>query len=438
MFLAQAQGHTGASALPVFVNKAVSYSNSTSMFSATIPAGNVGDLLVAVTAGGYVTSAPGWQRIQGQNSNGYWFKNVFVRKATGSDTAEFTLQTAAYITVAISRYTSVNFASATMQFYSANNGSPAIAAFPTHTAADGAAGYAYDVVNTAYSGYTGYHPIMSAAPSGYTDLVSAYATLGSEYGISFARSALASLTNSESPGDGSIVYCDGSRQISTTVALYRHPDPDIENYLLVLPFRNKSYVAQYFDGENHAVNGPGLALSYIYSGSSMNTTTYKYYGASLQLDYQGSYLTASHAGFATGTGAFTISGWMQCAGANNYYSLYDSRNAASDSSGIWVGIGASNKLQAFVGATAYSGTTTTSTGVFNHIEVTYNGTTLYGYLNGVLEFSSAASLDLTRTSIRIGGAQEDPVRSTMFLNDVLMLPGVCKHTSGFTPPEQFT
>lgn len=93
---------------------------------------------------------------------------------------------------------------------------------------------------------------------------------------------------------------------------------------------------------------------------------------------------------ATGSSAFSISGWIYINSTASRYEIYG-WGAASSGQGFTFNVNASQKLSSdFYGATSVTGNTTISTGKWYHVAVTFDGSIQRLYVNGVLDGTSGS------------------------------------------------
>ncbi len=170
--------------------------------------------------------------------------------------------------------------------------------------------------------------------------------------------------------------------------------------------------------------------------AQIDTSDYKFGGASGLFDGTGDYLTCSTnpTDWAFGTGDFTIAGWIKFTSLSN--SVFYLSDYGGNSFGLRI---YSSKLTISTSSGALlTGSTTLSTGTWYHVAfVRYSGS-LKIFLDGILDGSVSDSTDITNlvdNTLYIGG---DPVSTTTYLNgwmdDWIILKGSALYTSNFTPP----
>ena len=212
-------------------------------------------------------------------------------------------------------------------------------------------------------------------------------------------------------------------------------DPHFANVSLLL----------HLDGSNGSTtftDSSGSPKTPAGSGSAkISTAQSKFGGASLELDGNGDYLTVS--GFASWnirTTPFTVECFARRVPAGNQYFLCGAASAAelttsnaqdfyfgSIGGTLYVGDGATNNIAA---ASLVSDST------FQHVELSFDGTTYRVFFDGV---SIASSTTLLKSSsiaaIQIGGRSQESHYHQGWLDEFRITVGEARHTANFTPPD---
>jgi len=189
------------------------------------------------------------------------------------------------------------------------------------------------------------------------------------------------------------------------------------------------------------------------SSAQTSTTQSKWGGSSMLFDGNGDNLTVNSNQMHTLTaGDFTIEAWVyMTSNAPIYDAGIVSYGAASSSVG-WVfaltGSNAGGTLNRMIWSMNYSGAAGSivygvagvSLNTWTHIAVTYTGTTLKFFLNGVLDQTGTVTAVPTVSSsykLYVGTASYDPSGTqrslTGHLQDV-RITKMCRYTATFTPP----
>ena len=167
-------------------------------------------------------------------------------------------------------------------------------------------------------------------------------------------------------------------------------------------------------------------------------------GGSAYFDGTGDYLTAgNNSALAVGSGDFTLEAWVYITGGT-YNSIYDTRASSGDTTGyvfaVQTGAGG-NGAYLFnnpAGVIAQTGNSTVFNNGWNHVAFSRSGTSLRGFVNGVLlttvtnstNFSSlGATTPIIGFNYSIDG---DPFVG--YLSNFRIVKGTAVYTSTFTPP----
>ena len=167
-------------------------------------------------------------------------------------------------------------------------------------------------------------------------------------------------------------------------------------------------------------------------------------GGSAYFDGTGDYLTAgNNNALAVGSGDFTLEAWVYITGGT-YNSIYDTRASSSDTTGyvfaVQTGAGG-NGAYLFnnpAGVIAQTGNSTVFNNGWNHVAFSRSGTSLRGFVNGVLLTTVTNSTNFSSlgpTTPVIGNNYEisgDPFVG--YLSNFRIVKGTAVYTSTFTPP----
>lgn len=133
-----------------------------------------------------------------------------------------------------------------------------------------------------------------------------------------------------------------------------------------------------------------------------------------------------------GTGDITIEGWVNFQQLGNFNAVF-----GPSSQNFQIDFRSSNKLFVFINATGTSGTGTTSitTGTWNHFAIVRSSGVVYGYLNGVQEFSFNNTSNFTQTdTARLMSYSTGTNNGFGYLSNFRIVKGTAVYTSAFTPP----
>ena len=159
------------------------------------------------------------------------------------------------------------------------------------------------------------------------------------------------------------------------------------------------------------------------------------------LDVTGSAIShisiASQQDFGFGTGEFTIEGWFRFTSTASGAVLWDFRGTSATDSALSLKTGATDSLQVQVGNTtvATSGSSVISTGTWQHIAVTRDGSNVRLWVDGVQAAlgTSAANLG-TSQKLNIGADYSDANGVEAYIDEVRIEKGVAKYLTPFTAP----
>lgn len=176
--------------------------------------------------------------------------------------------------------------------------------------------------------------------------------------------------------------------------------------------------------------------------AQISTAQSKFGGSATLFDGTGDCLTIpTSSDFGMGTSDFTIEVWVNpttITGSDR--GIVDLRNTiGAANNGTFFIQGAAAKLAFYDGTTVF-GTTGSAipTGSWTHVALVRSGTTLSGYVNGVLDFTGTCATNLGSSQVcGIGGsAVSGNIASSPFLgyiDEVRVTKGVARYTANFTP-----
>jgi hypothetical protein len=215
------------------------------------------------------------------------------------------------------------------------------------------------------------------------------------------------------------------------------------------PYWNSVVLALHMDGANNSTTFTDEKGNTVtpYGNAQISTAASKFGGASAYFDGSGDYLSvSSSSSINLSSGDFTIECWIYLASAPNGQTMlnkdgvsgssYPSYGATINSSSrltFTIGSGdGTSSLQAFVGAV-----TTVAATTWYHVAITKSGTTIRGFLNGVLEFSGTQTATITDggKALIIGYDVGQPASAYFngYIDDLRITKGVARYTGNFTP-----
>ena len=153
-----------------------------------------------------------------------------------------------------------------------------------------------------------------------------------------------------------------------------------------------------------------------------------------QFSGSGQYLAApNNAALAFGTGDFTVEAWVNLNVLGSDRSVIDFRSSTNSFGACYIS-GSGNRISFYDGTVTSSGTSLTA-GTWNHVAWVRVGTTLYGYLNGVQQWSRTLSTNITTIGSPKIGADLNGSLSLMngSISNLRVVKGTALYTSNFTP-----
>lgn len=207
------------------------------------------------------------------------------------------------------------------------------------------------------------------------------------------------------------------------------------------PYWNNVALLLHMNGSNNSTafaDSSSNAFTVTANGDAKITTSAsKFGGASGAFDGSGDYLSiASNSVFSFGTADFTIEAWIYLVVNSGDFFIASS----SGSGGLFFGY--RNSTTPFgwgVGRTGvqwdYVTGSTSSTGSWNHVAVSRQGTSLKIFVNGVQVGSAtnSVSYNLSTTSLTIA-SQGANYYVNGYLDDVRITKGVARYTTDFSAP----
>jgi len=160
-------------------------------------------------------------------------------------------------------------------------------------------------------------------------------------------------------------------------------------------------------------------------------------GASLLLDGTGDYLSGTDAGFAFGTGNFTVELMVYPVGTGSYKTLIATRNGGGAFTDRWtIGVGPSQ--EAFIYTNGFIVTTSNSVlpaNTWTNIAVTRSGTDVKIFINGTQSGSTGTnSQNLTYSTLGVGANSDGVDSFNGYIDEVRITKGIARYTANYTAP----
>lgn len=177
--------------------------------------------------------------------------------------------------------------------------------------------------------------------------------------------------------------------------------------------------------------------------AQIDTALAKFGGASGLFDGAGDTISAaSTAGFGFGSGDYTLEAFVNAADtASRVNHIFDTRTGVNTGVAFFIGGGMYSVPVNTIGfssntaAVAYGGTVSANT--WYHIALARQGTTIMGFVNGVVAFTSTDSRTYASASTCVVGGGYDGITDQYLnghINEVRITKGVARYTANFTPP----
>jgi len=170
--------------------------------------------------------------------------------------------------------------------------------------------------------------------------------------------------------------------------------------------------------------------------SSAQDYTTSVFGGSAYFDGTGDNLiTPNDSALALGSGDFTVEANFYLTTSNTTQCILDFRTAAGSSTGFFLGIVESGKIQVWNGGSAILSNAIVTTGRWYHLALVRKSTTLTAYLDGVaVTNNTSSSTNFTDNRCSIGSSPVDSgVKLIGYLSDIRITKSAV-YTSNFVPP----
>jgi len=184
---------------------------------------------------------------------------------------------------------------------------------------------------------------------------------------------------------------------------------------------------------------PTIQNPFGFTSATTNGYTPSTIGGSGYFDGTGDNLiTPNNSALALGAGDFTVEANFYLTTSNTAQCILDFRTAAGSSTGFFLGIVDSGKIQVWNGGSAILSNAIVTTGRWYHLAIVRKSTTLTAYLDGVaVATNTSSSTNFTDNRCSIGSSPVDAdVKITGYLSDVRVVKGTAVYISNFVPPTQ--
>lgn len=244
--------------------------------------------------------------------------------------------------------------------------------------------------------------------------------------------------DSGSPYAFTVTATDSEGNVSTGAALtieIAASDPDFASVSALLHFDGA-------DGSTTFTDVIGNTWTTA-ANSQLDTAFFKWGTASMLHGVTNYHIrTASNARFGFGSGDYTLEGWYRYPSSTGDRCILDTRTGANTGIAVYVstaGAGNAGKLAVLSNVALLARATTAFTAnTWQHWAVVRDGTTLYGYLDGVVQFTVADARVYAAASTCFFGdnylAPSQPTEGNS--DDFRVTKGVCRYPGGttFSPP----
>ena len=266
---------------------------------------------------------------------------------------------------------------------------------------------------------------------------------GSEYtnGVAAITGAATTITIPHDAPETLYYYCTvhsgmgNDSSISGITTNEKLADQYASHCVLAVPF-----ISGVSDDVSPSIACTSTRKSLTKQGDPTSSTSYNFYSSSTDFDGTGDYYTSgSESDFAFGTGDFTVEFWFDSDDlAGNQYGFLQ----ISDTSG-GLKTGYANGFAIYESATAggvlLSGLTGTipavfKPGVWNHVALVREGTSVRLYANGVLKDTQTSSKNISGTYLALGGYYSTSYVYNGRMQDFRIYKGVAKYNGSFVVP----
>jgi hypothetical protein len=194
-----------------------------------------------------------------------------------------------------------------------------------------------------------------------------------------------------------------------------------------------SYVTLLMTGSKLTSDNSTPQKTITNSGVTLDTTSYKFSPSSLGFNGSSRMSAGTNAGYAMGTGDFTIEAWVKITNTSGEKYITAQQDYAA-SSMVFLVIGNVIKLRAYATADIVLGTLPITAGAWTYVTVTRSGSTNRLFVNGVADTSATNSQNWSNTKMFIGDSGNGDAYFNGGIQDLRITKGIARYTATFTPP----
>jgi len=213
------------------------------------------------------------------------------------------------------------------------------------------------------------------------------------------------------------------------------PDPYFANVVALLHMDGADASTAFVDVKGNVIT--------VFGDAQLDTAQSQFGGASAVFDGTGDYLSLpSTAGWAFGTGDFTVEGWIRIPSALTNRGLIGTRGSggASPANSRWqiLFYTTASTLEIHTDSAIWlASTTAIPNDTWTHFELSRASGTLRWFIGGVASGSTTTVYDISTTgTLQIGKDLNMSITAPFlgWLDEIRITKGVARHTSAFTPP----
>ncbi len=197
------------------------------------------------------------------------------------------------------------------------------------------------------------------------------------------------------------------------------------------------------DGSPLRDSSPDPKVITAVGNAAYSTAQAKFGSGSIAFDGNGDYLTCgTNAGYAMGTGDFTLEGFVYVTSFTNpYQTIFRTREGAVNSTtGYSIGVlGTGTPLGSqsfffYTNGIVVTANNTVSLNTWHHVACTRSGSTLRLFIDGVQGVSATNSQNFTDSTGFIGAVFSTQEFFNGYIDELRITKGVARYTANFTPP----
>jgi hypothetical protein len=194
-----------------------------------------------------------------------------------------------------------------------------------------------------------------------------------------------------------------------------------------------SYVTLLMTGTTLTTDSSTPQKTITNSGVTLSTSSYKFAPSSLNFNGSSRMNAGTNAGYAMGTGDFTIEAWIKINNTSGEKYMTAQQDYGANSLTFLV-IGNVIKLRAYASNDIVVGTLPITAGAWTYVTVTRSGSTNRLFVNGVADTSATNSQNWNLTKMFIGDSGNGDAYFNGGIEDLRITKGIARYTATFTPP----